>query len=198
MPDDGAVDGSRLPPKQRTIKSILRWGKDHPPVAFVPKIDPRDWSLRVEGEVENPLSLNWDLFQGLPKAECRRDFHCVEGWSVLDCRWEGVRFREIVSLAKPLEGAIFVLFECADGYTTSLSIEELLGDDALLAYKLNGKALESDLGGPVRLVVPSKYAYKSAMWITKISFSSKKELGYWERRGYSDTADVWKDDRYSF
>jgi DMSO/TMAO reductase YedYZ molybdopterin-dependent catalytic subunit len=98
---------------------------------------------------------------------------------------------------KPKENAKFVTFECADGYTTSLSLEELSGDDIILAYKLNGQFLEEGLGAPLRLVVPSKYAYKSAMWITRVKFTSKKEMGYWESRGYSDTADVWKNDRFS-
>jgi DMSO/TMAO reductase YedYZ molybdopterin-dependent catalytic subunit len=102
-----------------------------------------------------------------------------------------------VRLAKPKETATSATFECADGYTTSLTLAELAGDDVLLAYKLDGKALEEDLGFPLRLVVPSKYGYKSALWITRIRFASKKEVGFWERRGYSDTADVWKNDRFS-
>ncbi len=115
----------------------------------------------------------------------------------MDLRWEGVRFTYIVDLVNPKEPAKFVSFEGADGYTTSLSLQELSGKDILLAYKLNGKYLEEGFGAPLRLVVPDKYAYKSAMWITRIKFTSKKEMGYWERRGYSDTADVWKNDRFS-
>lgn len=143
------------------------------------------------------MRLNWDEFLRLPKGESLSDFHCVEGWSVLGCRWEGVRFKSLIDLVKPRATAKSVTFECADGYTTSLTLEELSGDDVVLAYKLNGNYLEDDIGAPVRLVVPSKYAYKSAMWITKIKFTSKKEMGYWEVRGYSDTADVWKNDRFS-
>ncbi|MDI6691503.1 MAG: molybdopterin-dependent oxidoreductase [Candidatus Bathyarchaeota archaeon] len=101
-------------------------------------------------------------------------------------------FKNIVDLAKPKENAKFVSFQCADGYTTSLTLEELLKDNVLLAYKLDGKFLEESLGAPLRLVVPDKYGYKSAMWLTRIKFTSKKELGYWESRGYSDSADVWK------
>jgi len=125
------------------------------------------------------------------------DFHCVEGWSVLKCRWEGVRFTSLIDLVKPKATAKYATFECADGYTTSLTLEELSGDDVVLAYKLNGNYLEDDIGALMRLVVPSKYAYKSAMWITRIKFTSRKEMGYWEVRGYSDTADVWKNDRFS-
>jgi len=100
-------------------------------------------------------------------------------------------------MVEPEDTVKFVSFECADGYTTSLSLEELLGDNILLAYKLDGKYLEEGIGTPLRLVVPDKYAYKSAMWITRINFTSRKEIGYWESRGYSDAADVWKNDRFS-
>ena len=124
--------------------------------------------------------------------------NCVEGWSVLNCKWTGIRFKEIVSIAKPKAEAGFVTFECADGYTTSLSFSELSGDIVLLAYNLNGQVLEVGYGFPLRLVVPEKYGYKSALWVTHVKFTSKKELGFWEKRGYSDSANVWKSDRFSF
>jgi DMSO/TMAO reductase YedYZ molybdopterin-dependent catalytic subunit len=187
-----------LPPGQKPIKQHLRWGKDHPTIGVsVPKIDLESWALVVDGEVEKPLRLSWSDIQKLPKVESVSDFHCVEGWSVLSCRWEGICFKRIVDLAKPKENAKFVSFQCADGYTTSLSLEELLKDSVLLAYKLDGKYLEEGLGAPLRLVVPDKYGYKSAMWLIRIKFTSKKELGYWESRGYSDSADVWKNDRFA-
>ena len=188
----------KLPPGQAPIKRILRWGIDHPGIIpSNPRLDLRTYKLVVDGEVANPVTLSWDDVLKLPKTVSVSDFHCVEGWSVLNCRWEGIQFREIVSLVKPKEAAQFVTFECADGYTTSLTLTELLGDDVLLAYKLDERALEEGLGFPLRLVVPSKYAYKSALWVTRVRFTSKKELGFWENRGYSDTADVWKNDRFS-
>jgi DMSO/TMAO reductase YedYZ molybdopterin-dependent catalytic subunit len=187
-----------LPPGQTPIKRLLRWGEDHPTIkGSIPKIDLKKWVLIIDGAVEKPLKLNWNDLLRLPKVESVSDFHCVEGWSVFGLKWEGIRFQRIVELVKPEEATKFVSFECADGYTTSLSLQELLGKDILLAYKLDGKYLEEGIGAPVRLVVPNKYAYKSAMWITRIKFTSKKEMGYWESRGYSDTADVWKNDRYS-
>jgi len=186
----------KLPPGQRTINSILRWGIDHPGIIQEnPVISPEDWVLTVDGEVEAELKLSWGEFLQLPMVEVVRDFHCVEGWSVLDCRWMGVPFKALVERARPKEGAKHVWFECADGYTTSLELKDLLGEDVLLVHRLNGEPLPPELGGPVRLVVPEKYAYKSAMWVTRISFVKTKELGYWEKRGYSDTADVWKNDR---
>jgi DMSO/TMAO reductase YedYZ molybdopterin-dependent catalytic subunit len=188
----------KLPPGQTPIDRILKWGIDHPGITpSNPKLDLKTYMLVVDGEVANPVKLSWDDILRLPKIVSISDFHCVEGWSVLNCRWEGVLFKEIVKLAKPKETAQFVTFECADGYTTSLTLAELAGDDVLLAYKLDGKALEEGLGFPLRMVVPSKYAYKSALWVTRVRFTSKKELGFWERRGYSDTADVWKNDRFS-
>lgn len=187
----------RLPPGQKPIEAILRWGIDHPGITRVlPEIDRAAWSLTVDGEVENPLKLEWEAFMGLPQVESVSDFHCVEGWSVLDCRWEGVPFGALVERVKPKPAGRYVWFECADGYTTSLPLEELMGEDVILAHRLNDEDLAQPLGGPVRLVVPGKYAYKSPLWLTHITFMADKRLGYWESGKYSDTADPWKDDRY--
>ena len=195
---NGEDQRERLPPDQTQIRQLLRWGIDHTGITRSnPKIDLKTYVLTIDGEVEKPLKLNWDEVLELPKVESVSDFHCVEGWSVLDCRWEGVRFKQIIDLVKPKEAAKFVTFECADGYTTSLTLQELSGDDVLLAYRLDGKPLEVGFGFPLRLVVPSKYAYKSALWVTRIKFTTEKELGYWEKRGYSDTADVWKNERFA-
>jgi DMSO/TMAO reductase YedYZ molybdopterin-dependent catalytic subunit len=197
-PEDPKKTEEKLPPGQAPIRRLLRWGIDHPGIAREnPKIDLETYTLTVDGEVQKPLKLSWNDVLKLPKVKSTSDFHCVEGWSVLNCEWEGIRFREFASLAKPKNGASFVTLECADGYTTSLSMQELSGDDVLLAYALDGKPLEEGFGFPLRLVVPDKYGYKSALWVTHIKFTSKKELGYWEKRGYSDTADIWKNDRFT-
>lgn len=188
---------NNLPPGQAPIKKLLRWGIDHPGITRAnPRIDLNTYTLTVDGEVEKPLKLSWKEIAELPAVRSTSDFHCVEGWSVLNCEWEGIRFRDLASLAKPKESARFATFECADGYTTSLSLPELSGDDILLAMKLDGKTLEEGYGFPLRLVVPGKYAYKSALWVTRIRFTEKKEMGYWEKRGFSDSADVWKSERY--
>jgi len=188
----------RLPPGQAPIKQLLKWGTDHPGISRSnPKIDLKAYTLTIDGEVEKALRLSWSDVLKLPRVESVSDFHCVEGWSVLDCRWEGIRFKQVADLVKPKENVKSVTFECADGYTTSLPLEELSGDDVLLAYRLNGKPLEEGFGFPLRLVVPSKYGYKSALWVTHIKFTVEKELGYWEKRGYSDTADVWSNDRFA-
>jgi DMSO/TMAO reductase YedYZ molybdopterin-dependent catalytic subunit len=188
----------KLPPGQVPIKRLLRWGVDHAGITrSTPRIDLKTYALTIDGEVEEPVKLGWHDVEALPSTESTSDFHCVEGWSVLGLRWRGITFKQIVDLVKPKKTAAFVTFECADGYTTSLSLEELLHDGILLAYGLDGKPLEPGYGFPLRLVVPGKYGYKSALWVTRIKFTSSKELGFWEKRGYSDTADVWKNDRFS-
>jgi DMSO/TMAO reductase YedYZ molybdopterin-dependent catalytic subunit len=193
------LDGQkRLPPDQSVTDRILRWGSDHPGITSVnPQLKLENYTLTIDGEVENPKKLCWTDFLALPQTVSVSDFHCVEGWSVLDCKWEGILLRDIEKLVKPRAVARAVSFESADNYLTSLFREELAGDDVLLAYKLNDNLLEEGLGAPVRLVVPSKYAYKSALWVVRLRFTRNKELGFWERRGYSDNADVWRNDRFN-
>ena len=189
--------GHHLPLGQRAVPSILRWGIDHPGIVCdLPEIDRAKWRLVVEGEVENPLSLDWGALLSLPQVTSVSDFHCVEGWSVLDQRWEGVRFSVLMAAAKLRPTAKYAWFKCADGYTTSLPLVELKGEDVILAHRLNGEELPQPLGGPLRLMVPQKYAYKSPMWLTGITLTAKDAFGYWERGYYSNTADVWKNDRF--
>lgn len=182
----------KLPPGQIEVKKAPLRHKGE-----IPKIDLKTWKLKVNGKVKIPLSLALQELSTLPAVASVSNFHCVEGWSVLENKWEGISFKTIVDMAKPEESAKHVFIECADGYTTSLPLEDLMENEVLLAYKLNDKMLPPERGGPLRLVVPKKYAYKSAMWVEKIRFTDKHELGYWEKRGYSDTADPWKEDRYA-
>jgi DMSO/TMAO reductase YedYZ molybdopterin-dependent catalytic subunit len=191
-------DKKRLPPSQRVIDKILRWGIDHPGITpMTPHLCLENYVLSIDGEVDNPVQLMWPQIQKLPKVVSISDFHCVEGWSVLDCKWEGIRLKDIETLVKPKTTAKAVTFECADTYSTSLYREELAYDDVILAYKLNNEPLEEGYGFPLRLIVPSKYAYKSALWVIRLKFTCVKELGYWERRGYSDSADIWTNDRFT-
>ncbi|MDH5790894.1 MAG: molybdopterin-dependent oxidoreductase [Candidatus Bathyarchaeota archaeon] len=189
---------SRLPPNQKAIDAIMGWGTQHPGIVKeLPSIEREEWSLTVDGEVENPLRLDWGGFTALPQAESVSDFHCVEGWSVLDQRWEGVLFKTLTEKAKPKPTCKYVRFECYDGYTTSLPLEKLMDEEVIIAHRLNGEDLPQPLGGPVRLVVPKLYAYKSPMWLMGITFMEKDRLGYWESGIYSNTADPWKNDRYN-
>ena len=189
---DDNIRMKRLPPGQKEIKRILL---RH--IGSIPEFDSKTWNLVVSGEVEKPLSFRWNDLLKMPSIVKTSDFHCVEGWSVLSNEWKGISFRTIIEKTKPEDTARYVTFECDDGYTTSLPIADLLGEEVLLAYKLQDKYLEPERGGPLRLIVPSKYAYKSAMWVRKIKFTSSQELDYWESKGYSNTADPWKEDRYA-
>ena len=186
------MKGERLPPGQREARGIpLRH------IGLIPKFDPNTWRLEVVGEVEKPMTFSLEDLQAKPSVVSVSDFHCVEGWSILNDKWEGIPFETFAKTVKPKENAKYVTFECGDGYTTSLPISDLLQDKALLVYKLNDKPLPPERGAPLRLVIPSKYAYKSPMWLKKIKFTTKQELGYWETRGYSNTANAWKQERYS-
>ncbi len=166
-------------------------------VGPVPRFDPKTWDFVVEGLVEDPLKLTYEEFMKLPKTVSMSDFHCVTGWSRLDNKWEGVAFKTIVDLAKPLSKAKFVTIIAEGDYTTSLPLEDLLDEGVLLAYGFNDNSLQPEHGGPLRLVVPKKYAYKSAKWVRKLRFTEQQELGFWEQRGYSNTADPWKEERYA-
>ena len=183
---------SRIPPGQHETRGfpVLHVGE-------APEFDAATWRLEVEGLVENPLSLPHEEVRALPRVVSVSDFHCVTGWSRLDARWEGVPFRELIARARPLPQARYATIECDGGYSTSLPLEELIADDVLLAYRLDGQELAPEHGHPLRLVVPAKYAYKAAKWARRVRLTERQELGYWELRRYSNTADPWTQDRYS-
>jgi DMSO/TMAO reductase YedYZ molybdopterin-dependent catalytic subunit len=194
----GSSGRDRLPPDQAEVDTllVLHYGA-------VPDINLDKWTFEVYGEVENLLKLTWNQFTKLPRAAAVSDFHCVTGWTKLDNRWEGVRFREIARLVKPTAKAKYATIECYAhrlfanvAYTTSLPLEDLMRDDVLFAYKLDRQPLTPSHGGPLRLVVPQKYGYKSAKWVKAVKFTEKQELGFWESSGYSNTADPWTNDRY--
>ena len=197
-PQNSHYSSGALPPGQRQINHILQWGTEHSAITpSIPRMAANRWTLQIGGEVVTAVRLRWaDLLQ-YPSITLISDFHCVEGWSVVGCEWTGVAFQELVHVVHPKSTTRFVTISGADGYTTSLALDDMLQLDVLLAHRLNGAPLPPELGGPLRLVVPQKYAYKSVMWVTKITFTPKATKGYWERQGYSQTADVWTNDRYS-
>jgi DMSO/TMAO reductase YedYZ molybdopterin-dependent catalytic subunit len=162
------------------------------------------WRLEVSGLVENPLSLSWDDFVRLPQVDDVSDFHCVTTWSRFDNSWRGVRFRIIAELAVPGPKAHFVLctgYDTAPGtsipYTTNLPLARATEDDVLLAHTWNGRPLPREHGGPCRMITPKLYAWKGAKWIRKIEFLADDRPGFWEVRGYSNSAEPWFNDRYS-
>jgi DMSO/TMAO reductase YedYZ molybdopterin-dependent catalytic subunit len=156
------------------------------------------WRLRIFGMVENDVELDWGQFMAMPQTTLTRDFHCVTQWSHLNNDWDGVLFRDVLSQAKPKPEARFVLAHCYGGYTTNLSLSALLEDDVLFAHKHNGMELEADHGGPVRLVVPSRYGWKSAKWVNALELLVDNKPGFWERLGYHDNGDPWKEERFRF
>lgn len=161
-----------------------------------PDIPFERWGLRVYGLVANDVSLDWDALLKMPQVEDISDFHCVTRWSQLDMNWEGVRARDILALASPLQGARFVTLHSYDGYTTNLSLEALLDDDVVVAHSVLGAPLSRAHGGPVRLVVPKRYAWKSAKWLKAIELHAEDRPGFWEVRGYHNHADPWQEERF--
>ncbi len=157
---------------------------------------PTDWKLRVSGEVANPFELAWEEFLALPRTTLTTDFHCVTTWSRYDNTWEGVHIREILRRASPLPSAKFVMAHSWTGYTTNMPLSDLDDDDVMIVIKHDEKDLEPDHGGPVRLLVPKLYAYKSAKWLNGLEFMQQDRPGFWERRGYHNRADPWKEERY--
>lgn len=155
------------------------------------------WALRIHGLVENEISLDWAALQAMPQVEDISDFHCVTRWSQLDLNWAGVLARDVLTLAKPLATAKYVSLLSYDGYTTNLSLDALLDEDVLIAHSVLGAPLSRAHGGPVRLVVPKRYAWKSAKWLKAIELRSDNKPGFWEERGYHDEADPWKEERFS-
>lgn len=171
----------------------------------VPDIELSDWRLELAGLVENPVTLTWDDFIALPQVEDTSDFHCVTTWSRLDSHWKGVRFKTIAELAVPKDNATWILTTGYDrdagsgeSYTTNLPLARAVEDDVLLVHTWEGQPLPREHGGPVRMITPKLYAWKGAKWIRKIEFLDRNRKGFWERRGYSDTAEPWFDDRYSY
>jgi len=162
-----------------------------------PAVSPANWKLQVYGLVGQPLELDWTAFRALPQTVDTSDFHCVTRWSQLDMTWEGVLARDLLALAAPLPQAKYVTLHSYDGYTTNLPLEALLDDDVLVAHSVLGAPLTAEHGGPVRLVVPKRYAWKSAKWLKAIELHAEDRPGFWEVRGYHNDADPWLEQRFS-
>ena len=156
-----------------------------------------DWSLKIHGEVVNPVTLDWEQFIALDQFKDTSDFHCVTTWSQLDMAWEGVSFFTLAELVLPKDTVTHVFFKGHDGYSTNTTIDALMDDDTLVAHTWNGAPLTIEHGGPARVIVPKLYAWKGAKWVKEIIFLNRDILGFWEIRGYSNTADPWTEDRHS-
>ena len=165
--------------------------------SHVPAFDENGYRLETKGRVLRPLALRWAEVLALPRVERTSDFHCVTAWSRLDNRWEGIALREVVDRTGVRSDARHALVHSLDGYTTNVPLASLLEDDVLLALRHDGRPLDAEHGGPIRLVVPKLYAWKSAKWVTGIEFLERDRRGFWEERGYHDRADPWREERYS-
>lgn len=182
----------RVPAGQTEVKNfpILDLG-------ILPEVNKSNWKLRIFGLVENELNLDWEAFQLLPQTTSVSDFHCVTRWSRLDMDWVGVKAQHLLMLAAPLKTAKFVTLHGYDGYTTNLDLAALLDDDVMVAHSVLGYPLTTAHGGPVRMVVPKRYAWKGAKWLKAIELHEFDRPGFWEMRGYHNEADPWQEQRFS-
>lgn len=182
----------RVPAGQTEVKNFPRLD-----LGIVPEISHENWRLSVYGLVEREISLDWQAFQVLPQVTDISDFHCVTRWSQLDMDWHGVRAQDVLALVQPKESAAYVTLHSYDGYTTNLPLSALLDDDVIIAHSVLGAPLTREHGGPVRLVVPKRYAWKSAKWLKAIEIHAFDRPGFWEVRGYHNEADPWLEQRFS-
>lgn len=182
----------RVPPGQYVTEKwpVLHYGS-------IPRTDLATWSFRVWGEIEAPFQLTWEQFKALPRKTVHTDIHCVTRWSKLDADFEGVPIQHVLELAQLRPSARFVVAHAEQGYTTNLPLEVLDDDDVLLADTYAGEPLAPEHGYPLRLFVPKRYFWKSAKWLRGLEFLAHDQLGFWERYGYNNSADPWKEERFS-
>lgn len=184
-------ESERLPPGQHLVRDwpVLDLGQ-------TPRVAPQRWTLDVTGAVEAPLHWDWTAFTAQPQSKPITDIHCVTTWSRYDNHWKGVATRTLLDLVRPRADARFVALRSDDGYTTNLPLADFAAEDALLAHSWEGAPLTPEHGGPVRLIVPHLYLWKSAKWLRAIVVKTADEPGFWETRGYHDRGDPWAEQRY--
>jgi DMSO/TMAO reductase YedYZ molybdopterin-dependent catalytic subunit len=187
------IDPARVPPGQYLTEGfpVLTVGPN-------PAFDLSTWDFQVYGEVEDELQLSWDELLALPQKDVVVDIHCVTRWSKLDTSWRGVAVSDLLERAKVKPDGKFVMAYSDGGYTTNLPLGAVLDDDVLLAHTYDGKPLERDHGGPLRLLVPKRYFWKSAKFVRKLEVMSEDRMGFWELNGYHNDADPWKEQRHWF
>jgi len=185
------MTAERLPPGQRWIDEPIVYD-----IGPVPAVTLDAFRLRVSGNVAEPTTLTWEEILALPRVRLTRDFHCVTAWSVKDVIWEGVPAREIAKRVSPHPGTRWVIAHGRDGYTTNIPYSDFVHPDSLLAYRMNGAPLPPEHGHPLRLVIPTLYAWKSAKYVEAIEFLPQLRRGFWEERGYHDHGDPWREERF--
>jgi DMSO/TMAO reductase YedYZ molybdopterin-dependent catalytic subunit len=180
----------RLPPGQEAVKKL-------PDMGGVPgNATVANWRLRIHGEVERPIVLSYQELLGLEQVDIICDIHCVTGWTLLDSSWRGVRLATIMDSVRPRTSEGFIIFEAAGDYTSNVPISEARKENVILAHRFFGEKLCQVHGAPVRVVIPDRYFYKSAKWVEAVKVTPRDEPGYWERQGYSNSADPWKEERF--
>jgi DMSO/TMAO reductase YedYZ molybdopterin-dependent catalytic subunit len=187
------LDPARLPPGQYLTE---KWPVLH--AGSVPRTDLATWDFKVFGEVESPITLTYEELHALPQTEVTIDIHCVTRWSRFDTSFKGVHWRELAKLVEPKPTARFVVAHAEQGFTSNVPLEALEDDSALIAWEADGEPLEPEHGWPLRLVVPSRYFWKSAKWLRGLELVATDQPGFWERYGYHNDADYWEEQRYSF
>jgi DMSO/TMAO reductase YedYZ molybdopterin-dependent catalytic subunit len=190
---DAGYDPARLPPGQYLTE---KWPVLH--AGSVPSTDLATWDFHVFGEVESEVRLSWDELTALPASENVQDIHCVTRWSRFDTQFKGVHWRELAKLVGPKPAGRYVIAHAEQGYTANVPLRFLEDENALLAYEADGEPLTLDHGWPLRLVVPGKYFWKSAKWLRGLELRARDQPGFWERYGYHNDADPWKEERYGF
>jgi DMSO/TMAO reductase YedYZ molybdopterin-dependent catalytic subunit len=186
-------DPARLPPGQYLTE---KWPVLH--AGDVPDVDLELWNLRVFGLVEEEVTLDYAQLRALPATGITTDIHCVTRWSRFDAGFRGAHWRELAKLCKPQPAAHFVVARAEQGFTANLPLTALEEENAMVCYEADGEPLTAEHGGPVRLVVPSRYFWKSAKWLTGLELVSADQPGFWERYGYHNDADPWQEERYGF
>ena len=161
-----------------------------------PRINLDDWQFKIFGLVDNEITLDWKQFNDLPQVTLDAEFHCVTQWSKLENTWEGILFTDVMKLVTPKPEAKYVMAHCYGGYTTNVALDVLVDDDVMFAHSHDGAPLTPEHGGPMRLVVPKRYGWKSAKWVSGIEFMAEDEPGFWETRGYHMEGDPWKEERF--
>jgi DMSO/TMAO reductase YedYZ molybdopterin-dependent catalytic subunit len=181
----------RLPPGQRLVKDwpVLDLGVQ-------PDVPPRKFRLDIDGMVRRPISMTLDEFMALPQTESISDMHCVTQWSRYDNRWKGVSARALLEMVQPKDEARHIVFHSHDGYTTNVRLDQFDQPDVFLVHQWEGEPISRQHGGPVRVVIPRLYLWKSAKWIRRIELTGADRPGFWEVRGYHNNGDPWAEERY--
>ena len=185
------IDPARLPPGQYLTE---KWPVLH--AGSVPNTDLATWDFKVFGEVERPLTLTWEELQELPRTEITVDIHCVTRWSRFDASFRGVHWSELARLVEPKPYARFVVAHAEQGFTSNVPLSALEDEHSLTAYEADGAPLPPEHGGPVRLLVPHLYLWKSAKWLAGLRLLDHDEPGFWESLGYHQRGDPWQEQRY--